>query len=146
MEYKIFTATICLFLLFGGIIGMSGQGGARYGDVSTEFAVISIDETFDERRGSKVEYNNRDSSIWINQAAEEKETSSTAFTRGIYDFLGWIGSNIQDFLAWSGSNIWDFLAWAGSNMYSASASLGMGGIVLLLVVLMIMMVYAAIMI
>lgn len=143
MKNKIFTALLCLFLLLNGIVGMSG--GERLNDEisSVDFALISIDETFNP---SKLEYSNIYSLVCISQEDEEKENSFTAFTQGIYDFLEWIGSNIWDFLAWSGSNIWDFLAWAGSNIYDASASLGMGGIVLLLVLLMIMMIYAAIMI
>ncbi len=64
-------------------------------------------------------------------------------TQGIYDFLSWMGSNIQEFLGWAGGNIWDFLAWAGFNTYEASVSLGKGGIIFLLILLLIIITYGA---
>jgi len=121
MKKKILTAALCLFLLVSGVLSISG-GRSR------EESVFS---------------NSLDS---INQEDRTEKSSLGGFTEGIYDFLGWTGSNIQDFLGWAGSNIQDFLGWAGSNTYDASVSLGRGGIVLLLVILLIMISYGVIMI
>ncbi|MFW6048154.1 MAG: hypothetical protein ACOC87_02520 [Candidatus Natronoplasma sp.] len=135
MRNKILTVTLCLFLLGSGVLAISGGDGSR----SRQEGVLS---------------NSLDS---INQEDRIRESSLGGFTQGIYDFLGWTGSNIQDFLGWAGSNIqdflgWtgsniqDFLGWSGSNTYEGSAALGKGGIVLLLVILLIVISYGIIMI
>jgi len=133
MRKKILTGTLCLFLLVSGILAISGGNRSR----AREESIFS---------------NSLDS---INQEDRTEKSSLGGFTQGIYDFLGWTGSNIQDFLGWTGSNIqdflgWtgsniqDFLGWAGSNAYEGSASLGKGGIVLLLVILLIVISYGII--
>ena len=122
MRKKILTGTLCLFLLVSGILAISGGNRSR----AREESIFS---------------NSLDS---INQEDRTEKSSLGGFTQGIYDFLGWTGSNIQDFLGWTGSNIQDFLGWAGSNAYEGSASLGKGGIVLLLVILLIVISYGII--
>lgn len=129
MKNKILTATLCLFLLFSGVISLEG-GEKVYSSMPLE-RPYNIENDGVQEKG-------------IGIAESSKDTSVVSVTQGIYDFLGWIGSNIQDFLGWAGGNIWDFLAWAGSNTYEGSAALGRGGIILLLVLLLITISYGAI--
>lgn len=128
MKNKILAVPLGLFLLFSVVISTAGEE-----EVSSS---TSVDWLNNLEHGDIL-----GKSIVIGEG--ERATSVVSVTQGIYEFLSWIGSNIQEFLGWAGGNIWDFLAWAGSNTYEASASLGKGGIILLLVLLLIIISYGA---
>ncbi|MEF8831898.1 MAG: hypothetical protein V5A66_00070 [Candidatus Thermoplasmatota archaeon] len=133
MKNKILAGILSLFLIVSGIILISG--GKTPSREESVFSSISLEGV------NHLEYDDApEESVVI----AEDDVSLGSFTQGIYDFLSWTGSNIQEFLGWAGGNIWDFLAWAGSNTYEATAALGKGGTILLLVLLLLMISYGAI--
>ena len=167
MKNKILAANLCLFLIFSVVIATSGDAESA-GSEESVLSVNSVEEVNDLEYDDKSEDENsviverekdhpnkfhgitRDvDPSKLNNSAEDTDykypldSKNNTEEEGNNSNGGFIQS-IQDFLGWAGSNIQDFLGWAGSNIYSASASLGIGTIVLLLVVLLIAMVYAGI--
>ena len=153
MRNEILVVALCLFLLVNGVIAISGGEEEKIQEKSL-FSNISLPVL------NHLEYDHFLEDIGPSESntmeGEKRERLLASHTQGLYDFLGWAGSNIQEFLGWAGSNIqeflgWagsniqEFLAWAGSNTYEGTAALGKGGIILLLVILLIVISYGAVM-